>query len=598
MDLNSYGLDGFGFHDDYNVPSISPPHNAYMNYGNDNQVVATSPPNDLDLNFELSGEMINMGKMEGFGCEGLMNNGFEMFSGNNDCNNNNDDDCNWLGEVFNQGGNGNLLENLKVEDTMDFSQFTTECVDSQMDNINGSIGGDFIVPNVENISCIATPIKQQTKRGRKKSDVPKIKAPQTRTTGRAKPKKTRKRKRRSHLEVHAETCITFTREQLLKMTSEDFEAAVRELESERPITEDEEKEIKRQRRLIKNRESAQASRERKKKEEEERQRIISDLKEENRSLKAKNTSLEDEVRSLREKNQYLQNENTRLRHTENNFVEIPITDMKSENAVQDKKIDNKKNSRLSSFLSISGKPNTNKTGAGVCLMILLLSVGLLFNMNPYSLQSLEYPSTYSHGKIISDYNAINQLPLENSNNNNNNNLKLTSSYSNSLRGSSNSPFDRRLFDLEDMSFSSSSNNNIENMEEVEINQENSYSSVINNFSTATAANYSTETHNININNTNSNRLRDLALQATSKELISINSSQQIEIDLSSTYLICENITQAGLPIEENFNKPSFEFNLVIPPSALNLDSSEPALELVCNVIDVKSKSLNPIYITS
>merc|ERR1712137_1282881 len=98
---------------------------------------------------------------------------------------------------------------------------------------------------------------------KEQNDVQPLVPPQTRTTGRAKPKKTNKRKRRSHLEKYADTVVTFDRKTLLKMTSDDLESFVRKLESQRPITEDEWKEIKRQRRLIKNRESAQASRIRK-----------------------------------------------------------------------------------------------------------------------------------------------------------------------------------------------------------------------------------------------------------------------------------------------------------------------------------------------
>ena len=58
--------------------------------------------------------------------------------------------------------------------------------------------------------------------------------------------------------------LELTRDELLNMTSDALEVYARRLASARPLTADEQKKFKRQRRLIKNRESAQLSRMRKK----------------------------------------------------------------------------------------------------------------------------------------------------------------------------------------------------------------------------------------------------------------------------------------------------------------------------------------------
>lgn len=81
--------------------------------------------------------------------------------------------------------------------------------------------------------------------------------------------------------------------------------ALAELESKTPATVEEDKEIKRQRRLIKNRESAQASRERKKIYVKGLESKVEDLTNKNASLSSKLEQLEEENRRLKERLSYL-----------------------------------------------------------------------------------------------------------------------------------------------------------------------------------------------------------------------------------------------------------------------------------------------------
>jgi len=81
--------------------------------------------------------------------------------------------------------------------------------------------------------------------------------------------------------------IAISRDELLKFSSEDLEAYVKALSATRPLTTAENKEIKRQRRLIKNRESAQQSRKRKKDKVGDLEQQVSQLEAINEERKAK-----------------------------------------------------------------------------------------------------------------------------------------------------------------------------------------------------------------------------------------------------------------------------------------------------------------------
>jgi len=93
--------------------------------------------------------------------------------------------------------------------------------------------------------------------------------------------------------------VTLTRDQLLSFTSDDIDEFEREITSKRSLTPAERKEMKRQRRLIKNRESAQQSRQRKKGRVDELEHVVEELNGVNKSLNEKLNNLEAESTILR-----------------------------------------------------------------------------------------------------------------------------------------------------------------------------------------------------------------------------------------------------------------------------------------------------------
>lgn len=129
-------------------------------------------------------------------------------------------------------------------------------------------------------------------------------------------------------------------------STEDLENYSKTIQSQRPLSQDEEVAIKRQRRLIKNRESAQKSRLRKKK-------YVEELEKKVKLLTDDNVRLDSENKALREDVGYL---STIVRKTPN----IPNDVLRGV-------------ARKSAYSTASAK------AAGVCLLIVLFSFGLFFN---------------------------------------------------------------------------------------------------------------------------------------------------------------------------------------------------------------------------
>jgi len=105
--------------------------------------------------------------------------------------------------------------------------------------------------------------------------------------------------------------VTLSREELLSFSSEQYESFVEQICQVRELSQSEKNEIKRQRRLIKNRESAQASRQRKKSLIDDLEKKVRDLGNENHLLKRKVSTLDKENSYLKRELAQLQSQNMR-----------------------------------------------------------------------------------------------------------------------------------------------------------------------------------------------------------------------------------------------------------------------------------------------
>lgn len=142
--------------------------------------------------------------------------------------------------------------------------------------------------------------------------------------------------------------LSLSREDLLKLSSKGLEEYAQSLAATRPLTVEEEKLLKRQRRLIKNRESAQLSRQRKK-------IYIEDLERQVSALTAENINLSKKVTSLSVNNHSLIEEVLQL---QSNMKNAPGTSYNKKKQYQGEQ---------------------NLRAAGVCLMLVLFSCGLFLN---------------------------------------------------------------------------------------------------------------------------------------------------------------------------------------------------------------------------
>jgi len=163
-----------------------------------------------------------------------------------------------------------------------------------------------------------------------------------------------------------------SREHLLALSSQTFEDYIRKLQSIRDITTEEKKEIKRQRRLIKNRESAQASRQRKKS-------YLDKLEQKVAAISSVNAQLREQLNAMQTANRTLNNENKSLKdqvaRLQTALQKTSIASNLIESGTKLVAAANTVDPHSGGGVSRIGN---HTRAAGVCLLVLLFSFGLLF----------------------------------------------------------------------------------------------------------------------------------------------------------------------------------------------------------------------------
>jgi len=182
--------------------------------------------------------------------------------------------------------------------------------------------------------------------------------------------------------------ILLPRDQLLTMTSKEIEDYVAKLKSQRNLTITEEKELKRQRRLIKNREYASQSRNRKK-------AFVDDLQKKIESVQEENALLKSQVQSLSEENQVLKRK-----------ISAIAESIKKKTSSSD---------FLKKITTIGRPASPNKT-ISACLLVMMFMVftfGVFWENQPKQLLPTVFPngkSFHLNTRVIKSMNE-NHLPI-------------------------------------------------------------------------------------------------------------------------------------------------------------------------------------------
>jgi len=171
----------------------------------------------------------------------------------------------------------------------------------------------------------------------------------------------RKRPKRKKNQLQGNTAVSLDREQLLTITSQELEDFAQTVSSSRKLNSEEQKELRIQRRLIKNREYAQFSRKKKKSHNEELEWTLSKITKENEELRRENDDLK---RNLVQLKDY-------------------ICSLNPSPSVMD---------YVRNFFTIN--PSANQVQATTaCLLVLVVSFGVFFNLMNVNTEESLAPST-------------------------------------------------------------------------------------------------------------------------------------------------------------------------------------------------------------
>lgn len=195
------------------------------------------------------------------------------------------------------------------------------------------------------------------------------------------------------------TEVALPRDTLLQISSQGMERYVENLASTRALSMDDQKELKRQKRLIKNRESAQLSRERK---------------------RAYIDQLEEKITQLVNENALLRNDNAALRQALSRYqpgILLPKVEPTSSDFAHRKTdpVATKMAGLLTTATTIGAGRPSSTAKAGVCLLIVLFTFGLFINststVSPRTLIPSKGPDVseivpYHHDRSIGYKRAI------------------------------------------------------------------------------------------------------------------------------------------------------------------------------------------------
>jgi regulator of replication initiation timing len=194
--------------------------------------------------------------------------------------------------------------------------------------------------------------------------------------------------------------LALSRDELLSLTSAQYEALIAQVRSLRDLTPAEKRDIKNNRRLIKNRESAHASRQRKKDYVKELEKKLADMAQENEKLTKTITAIQNENTLLRSENEYY-----KTRAQVGSL--IPAVVQRGANFLSEQLQQQMPQVQMLQQPQKSPKVSPNKA-SGVVLMVLLFSFGIMFGNMGFPGNNGQFPMyvIYYSNFLISSQSAV------------------------------------------------------------------------------------------------------------------------------------------------------------------------------------------------